>query len=86
MLAMKEVILTVLLQLLSERGTLAHLAFKDEPALENVPGTQGRFSTDLDFTGSKNTIAKMSFWNVLINELGDMYSAENQLVKAFPKL
>ena len=52
MLAEKEVILTFLLQLLSERGILDRLAFKGGTCLRKMfLGTQGRFSTDLDFTG-----------------------------------
>jgi predicted nucleotidyltransferase component of viral defense system len=52
MIAEKEVILTFLLQLLSERGILDRLAFKGGTCLRKMfLGTQGRFSTDLDFTG-----------------------------------
>ena len=52
MLAEKEVVLTYLLQLLSERGLLARLAFKGGTCLRKMfVGSQGRFSTDLDFTG-----------------------------------
>jgi predicted nucleotidyltransferase component of viral defense system len=52
MIAEKEVILTFLLQLLSERGILNRLAFKGGTCLRKMfLGTQGRFSTDLDFTG-----------------------------------
>jgi predicted nucleotidyltransferase component of viral defense system len=52
MIAEKEVVLTFLLQLLSERGILARLAFKGGTCLRKMfLGTQGRFSTDLDFTG-----------------------------------
>ena len=44
--------LTFLLQLVSERGLLARLAFKGGTCLRKmVVGSQGRFSTDLDFTG-----------------------------------
>ncbi|MGA7713504.1 MAG: nucleotidyl transferase AbiEii/AbiGii toxin family protein [Rhizomicrobium sp.] len=51
MIAEKEVILTFLLQLLSERGTLDRLAFKGGTCLRKmIIGSQGRFSTDLDFT------------------------------------
>ena len=51
MIAEKEVILTFLLQLLSERGTLGRLAFKGGTCLRKmIIGSQGRFSTDLDFT------------------------------------
>jgi predicted nucleotidyltransferase component of viral defense system len=46
------VVLTFLLQLLSERGILDRLAFKGGTCLRTMfLGTQGRFSTDLDFTG-----------------------------------
>src|ERR1700678_1336095 len=51
MIAEKEVILTFLLQLLSERGILNRLAFKGGTCLRKMYiGSQGRFSTDLDFT------------------------------------
>jgi predicted nucleotidyltransferase component of viral defense system len=52
MIAEKEVVLTFLLQLLSERGILQRLAFKGGTCLRKIfVGSQGRFSTDLDFTG-----------------------------------
>jgi predicted nucleotidyltransferase component of viral defense system len=52
MIAEKETVLTYLLELLSERGTLARLAFKGGTCLRKMfVGSQGRFSTDLDFTG-----------------------------------
>jgi len=52
MIAEKEVVLTFLLQLLSERGILNRLAFKGGTCLRKMfLGAQGRFSTDLDFTG-----------------------------------
>jgi predicted nucleotidyltransferase component of viral defense system len=52
MIAEKEVVLTFLLQLLSERGILNRLAFKGGTCLRKIfIGSQGRFSTDLDFTG-----------------------------------
>ena len=52
MIAEKEVVLTYLLQLLSERGLLVRLAFKGGTCLRKMfVGSQGRFSTDLDFTG-----------------------------------
>jgi predicted nucleotidyltransferase component of viral defense system len=52
MIAEKEVVLAYLLQLLSERGLLARLAFKGGTYLRKMfVGSQGRFSTDLDFTG-----------------------------------
>ena len=52
MIAEKEVVLTFLLQLLSERGILNRLAFKGGTCLRKMfAGSQGRFSTDLDFTG-----------------------------------
>ena len=44
--------LTFLLQLLSERGILDRMAFKGGTCLRKMfLGNQGRFSTDLDFTG-----------------------------------
>ncbi|HEY6847211.1 MAG TPA: nucleotidyl transferase AbiEii/AbiGii toxin family protein [Terracidiphilus sp.] len=52
MIAEKEVVLTFLLQLLSERGILRRVAFKGGTCLRKMfLGSQGRFSTDLDFTG-----------------------------------
>lgn len=52
MIAEKEVVLTFLLQLLSDRGILDRLAFKGGTCLRKMfLGNQGRFSTDLDFTG-----------------------------------
>jgi predicted nucleotidyltransferase component of viral defense system len=52
MIAEKEIVLTFLLQLLSERGLLDRLAFKGGTCLRKMfIGSQGRFSTDLDFTG-----------------------------------
>ena len=52
MVAEKEVALTFLLQLLSERGILDRLTFKGGTCLRKMfIGSQGQFSTDLDFTG-----------------------------------
>jgi predicted nucleotidyltransferase component of viral defense system len=52
MIAEKEVVLTFLLQLLTDRGILGRLAFKGGTCLRKMfIGAQGRFSTDLDFTG-----------------------------------
>jgi len=52
MIPEKEVVLTFLLQLLSERGVLDKLAFKGGTCLRKMfVAGQGRFSTDLDFTG-----------------------------------
>jgi predicted nucleotidyltransferase component of viral defense system len=52
MIAEKEVVQTFLLQFLSERGILDRLAFKGGTCLRKMfVGSQGRFSTDLDFTG-----------------------------------
>ncbi len=52
MIAEKEVVLTFLLQLFSERCLLDRLAFKGGTCLRKMHlGGQGRFSTDLDFTG-----------------------------------
>jgi predicted nucleotidyltransferase component of viral defense system len=51
MIAEKEVILTYALQLFAERGILDKLAFKGGTCLRKMHlGSQGRFSTDLDFT------------------------------------
>lgn len=51
MIAEKEIVLTFLLQLLSERGILEKLAFKGGTCIRKMfLGGQGRFSTDLDFT------------------------------------
>jgi hypothetical protein len=52
MIAEKEVVLTFLLQLLSDRGLLHRLAFKGGTCLRKMfIGSQGRFSTDPRFTG-----------------------------------
>lgn len=51
MIAEKEIVLTYLLQLLAERGLLDRFAFKGGTCLRKmIIGSQGRFSTDLDFT------------------------------------
>lgn len=51
MIAEKEIMLTYVLQLFSEKEILNHLAFKGGTCLRKMHlGTQGRFSTDLDFT------------------------------------
>jgi predicted nucleotidyltransferase component of viral defense system len=51
MIAEKEVVLTYMLQLLAARGMLDRFAFKGGTCLRKmVIGSQGRFSTDLDFT------------------------------------
>lgn len=51
MIAEKEIVLTYALQLFAERGLLAKLAFKGGTCLRKMfVGSQGRFSTDLDFT------------------------------------
>ncbi len=51
MIAEKEIILTYALQLFAERGILDKLAFKGGTCLRKIHlGSQGRFSTDLDFT------------------------------------
>ena len=51
MIAEKEIILTYALQLFSERGILNNLAFKGGTCIRKIHlGSQGRFSTDLDFT------------------------------------
>ena len=51
MIAENEVVLTYLLQLMSERGILDKLAFKGGTCLRKMfTGSGGRFSTDLDFT------------------------------------
>lgn len=51
MIAEKEIILTYVLQLFGEKGILDNLAFKGGTCLRKMHfGSQGRFSTDLDFT------------------------------------
>ena len=51
MIAEKEIVLTFLLQLLSERRILDRLAFKGGTCLRKMfIGSHARFSTDLDFT------------------------------------
>lgn len=47
----KEIVLTHFLQMLSERGFLRQLAFKGGTCIRKTwLGTDGRFSTDIDFT------------------------------------
>ena len=54
MIAEKEVVLTFLLQLLSERGILARLAFKGGTCLRKMfLGRAGPIFDDLDFTGTE---------------------------------
>ena len=51
MIAEKEVVLTYVLQLLTDQGLLSKLAFKGGTCIRKMfIGAQGRFSTDLDFT------------------------------------
>lgn len=51
MIAEKEIVLTYVLQLFGEKGILSKLAFKGGTCLRKMfIGSQGRFSTDLDFT------------------------------------
>lgn len=50
----KEVVLTYFLQLLSERGFLADMAFKGGTCIRKTwSGPNGRFSTDVDFTATR---------------------------------
>jgi predicted nucleotidyltransferase component of viral defense system len=50
----KEVVLTYFLQLLSERGFLADMAFKGGTCIRKTwLGPNGRFSTDVDFTAMR---------------------------------
>ena len=54
MIAEKEIILTYVLQLFSDKGILGELAFKGGTCLRKMHlGGQARFSTDLDFTATK---------------------------------
>ena len=49
----KEIVLTYLLQLLSEKDFLKEVAFKGGTCIRKTWfGTKGRFSTDLDFTSA----------------------------------
>ena len=67
MIAEKEIVLTFLLQLLSERGIFARLAFKGGTCLRKMfIGSQGRFSTDLDFT----SLEKHNHQDVILYDLG----------------
>ncbi len=51
MIAEKEIVLTYILQLFAEKGLLDKLGFKGGTCLRKMfIGSQGRFSTDLDFT------------------------------------
>jgi predicted nucleotidyltransferase component of viral defense system len=50
----KEIVLTYFLQLLSERGFLADMAFKGGTCIRKTwLGANGRFSTDVDFTAMR---------------------------------
>lgn len=52
MIAETEIVLSYLLQLFGEKGLFDKLAFKGGTCLRKIfLGSQGRFSTDLDFTG-----------------------------------
>ncbi len=54
MIAEIEVVLTYMLQLMAEHGILERLAFKGGTCLRKMfIGSGGRFSTDLDFTGTE---------------------------------
>lgn len=67
MIAEKEVILTYLLQLLAEQGVLKKLAFKGGTCLRKMHlGSQGRFSTDLDFTG----VAEHDHEDIILDMMG----------------
>ena len=66
MIAEKEVVLTYLLQLLSERGLLTRLAFKGGTCLRKMHvGSQGRFSTDLDFTAVEDHDHEAAILNMM---------------------
>jgi predicted nucleotidyltransferase component of viral defense system len=50
-IAEREIVLTYVLRILSDRGLLTHLAFKGGTAIRKLYlGATGRFSLDLDFT------------------------------------
>ena len=59
MIAEKEVVLTFLLQLPSERGILDRLAFKGGTCLrKRFIGSHGRFSTELDLIGIGSAVTR----------------------------
>jgi predicted nucleotidyltransferase component of viral defense system len=59
MIAEKEIVLTFLLQFLSERGVLDRFAFKGGTCLRKMfLGRQARFSTGLDFTALRSTTTR----------------------------
>ena len=61
MIAEKEIVLTFLLQLLSERRILDRLAFKGGTCLRKMfIGSHARFSTDLISPRLRSTITRMS--------------------------
>ncbi len=61
MIAEKEVVLTFLLQLLSERGLLERLAFKDGTCLRKMfIGSQGGFRPTSISPASRSTTTKTS--------------------------
>jgi len=62
MIAEKEIVLTFLLQLLSERAILDRLAFKGGTCLRKMfIGSQGRFQPTWISPESRNTITRTSF-------------------------
>lgn len=67
MIAEKEIVLTFVLQLFGEKGLLDKLAFKGGTCLRKmILGSQGRFSTDLDFTALEGYDAAEVILDMLI--------------------
>jgi predicted nucleotidyltransferase component of viral defense system len=68
-----DVILTYLLQLFTERGITAHVAFKGGTMLRKmVFGPRGRLSTDLDFT-SRSEISRDDLMMMMLEAVDQPY-------------
>ncbi len=68
-IAEREVVLTYVMKVLSDRGLLSRLAFKGGTAIRKIfLGSQGRFSLDLDFT-MVNDVAPEEFVLDLVSAL-----------------
>jgi predicted nucleotidyltransferase component of viral defense system len=68
-IAEREVVLTYVMKVLSDRGLLSNLAFKGGTAIRKIfLGSQGRFSLDLDFT-MVNDVASEEFVLDLVSAL-----------------
>jgi predicted nucleotidyltransferase component of viral defense system len=72
--AEREVVLTYVMKVLSDRGLLSNLAFKGGTAIRKIfLGSQGRFSLDLDFT-MVNDVAPEEF---VLDLVGGLHNEEH---------